>query len=228
MAKQIDIELVASKVIQDRFWAKVDMSGDCWIWTGDKNENDYGVLYLKESPFYAHRISWAIAHKEDPARMMVCHTCDTPSCVRDSHLFLGTAWDNNTDMINKGRGRWLSGQSQPLAKFTDSDVLHVRNLYATGKYTTQDLSSMYAVDNTTIHSILLGKSYRSAGGPLVETTRSLYGENHHLAKLTDDKVIQIRSLHVGGTSQNRLSKLFGVSRQAISMIVKGETWKHVG
>jgi hypothetical protein len=34
---------------------------------------------------------------------MVLHTCDTRGCINIEHLFLGTAQDNTTDMVNKGR-----------------------------------------------------------------------------------------------------------------------------
>lgn len=48
-----------------------------------------------------------------------------------------------------------------------------------------------------------------------------------LAKLTDDKVRQIRILHRGGMNACAISRQFGVTDGAIRFIVKGKTWKHV-
>lgn len=42
---------------------------------------------------------------EPPEGICVLHTCDTPGCVRPSHLWLGTQLENIADRESKGRGR---------------------------------------------------------------------------------------------------------------------------
>ena len=98
-------ELRAS--LEARFWAKVDVTGDCWLWTGAKNHQGYGRVQLGrrgEGVIRAHRLAWQLANGDSiPSGMFVCHTCDTPSCVRPSHLWLGTRLDNMRDCARKGR-----------------------------------------------------------------------------------------------------------------------------
>lgn len=53
------------------------------------------------------------------------------------------------------------------------------------------------------------------------------GENKPQAKLTDDKVRQIRQMHREGWSIARLAKEFGVGVSTMNQVVKGITWKHV-
>ncbi len=92
--------------LAERFWAKVDKSGDCWLWTGAKTGRGYGAINVLASGKFghAHRVSWEMANGiAPPAGMSVCHHCDVPACVRPSHLFLGTAKDNAQDMVAKGR-----------------------------------------------------------------------------------------------------------------------------
>ena len=88
---------------EERFWSKVDTSGECWIWTACKNNSGYGQFSLKGRPQLAHRISWMFANGDIPPGLCVLHRCDTPACVRPDHLFLGNHADNMRDRNEKGR-----------------------------------------------------------------------------------------------------------------------------
>ena len=63
-----------------------------------------------------------------PENMCVCHTCDTPLCVRLCHLFLGTHLDNMQDMEGKGRKSVLRGEQHGRAMITTSDATRVKTL----------------------------------------------------------------------------------------------------
>lgn len=97
----------------ERFWANVDKDGPvpehmphlgpCWVWLGRRRAKGYGV-FLRGSD--AHHFSWVVHNGPVPARLWVLHRCDNPSCVRPSHLFVGTPSDNVQDMLAKGRGHY--------------------------------------------------------------------------------------------------------------------------
>lgn len=53
------------------------------------------------------------------------------------------------------------------------------------------------------------------------------GERQHLAKLTADKVAEIRRLYAAGESQDSIAKRYGVSQRNISAVVRRQSWKHV-
>lgn len=90
-----------------RFWKYVDTSGECWEWTGARNDCGYGVLKTcdKQSKMTrAHRFAWEVAHAvEIPEGMFVLHSCDNPPCVRPDHLRLGGYKENIRDMLERGR-----------------------------------------------------------------------------------------------------------------------------
>lgn len=94
---------------RERFWTKVDRSGECWIWTGarvksSRNPVGYGSFApTRTNTQLAHRVSYEWACGPIPFGLWVLHHCDNPPCVRPDHLFLGTAAHNAADMVAKGR-----------------------------------------------------------------------------------------------------------------------------
>jgi len=94
-----------------RFFEKVRVpSADpnvCWEWMAAMDRDGYGRINAggrDEGELRAHRIAWEIANGPIPASIIVCHKCDNPSCVRPSHLYVGTIADNQRDMAARRRG----------------------------------------------------------------------------------------------------------------------------
>ena len=121
----------------ERFWAKVDKSGECWLWTGWVTNRGYGCLHVCGRDVLAHRFSFELEFGPFPHEQLGLHHCDNPPCVRPYHLFLGTAADNTADMIAKGRHGMAihpervvkQGEAHGCAVLTNSDVLSIRSRY---------------------------------------------------------------------------------------------------
>ena len=109
------------------FWAKVNKSGECWLWTGTRTTNGYGRVGCGEKKLRAHRVAWSLMNGPIPAGSFVCHHCDVPLCVNPAHLFLGNAKSNVEDMIAKSRRGDTGGSLNGRAKLTDADVEEVRD-----------------------------------------------------------------------------------------------------
>jgi hypothetical protein len=83
---------------------KVDPVTGCWLWQAGRDKDGYGVVQYKRRSMRAHRAAWlAWRGGEIPKGFVVCHHCDTPACIRPSHLFCGTVSDNTRDAFSKGR-----------------------------------------------------------------------------------------------------------------------------
>lgn len=80
--------------------------GPCWLWTAATNSSGYGCLRVRGVLLLAHRVMWKLAHgRAAPVDREVLHRCDTPACVRPSHLWIGTHAQNMADAKRKGRAR---------------------------------------------------------------------------------------------------------------------------
>ena len=151
--------------ISERFWSKVDRSGGpdaCWEWTGAKN-NGYGWFKCDGKSRRASRVVWELEHGDIPGGLLVCHHCDNRACVNPAHLFLGTALDNNLDMIRKLRDgprvhpeRRPRGERHGCAKLACSDVEDIRRRYARGGISQGALAQVYSVSQSNVWKIVNG------------------------------------------------------------------------
>jgi hypothetical protein len=111
--------------LESRLNAKLDKSGDCWVFTGAKSQG-YGLIwagrtgkpsdvgyYNQRSLTPAHRAAYELWVGPIPEGMVICHKCDNPPCCNPDHLFLGTYVENMQDCSKKGRtgNRFKSRQS---------------------------------------------------------------------------------------------------------------------
>lgn len=100
--------------IEERFWKKVEkqttvtsghVSTPCWLWTGGKDKQGYGRVWLNGKLVTAHHVSLNLACIGIPEGLLACHHCDNPSCVNPEHIFFGDHSDNGKDAQRKGRIR---------------------------------------------------------------------------------------------------------------------------
>lgn len=142
-----------SRRIEVRFYSRIEVTDDCWLWTGPKNAKGYGYLGRggRGAPkVLAHRLMWELVQGSIPNGMRVLHRCDNPPCVRPSHLWIGTQAENLADMTAKGRAR-RNGQ----AKLDKESVAAIRN--ATGSI--REIAPQFGVAYSTVARIRRGESY---------------------------------------------------------------------
>ncbi len=143
------------QLVKDRFWSKVDKTGDCWEWTAGKFNNGYGSFCMNGSDIGAHRASIMLSGIDIPAGMQVLHHCDNPGCVRQSHLFIGTAADNIKDMIAKDRH--ARGRMFKDTKLNIDKVREILQLKGTMPY--RKIADHFGVCHSTISHIMNGRNW---------------------------------------------------------------------
>ena len=147
------------KTIEERFFAKVCKTDNCWIWTGGvagrRNCKHGTIRRSKTEKVYAHRLSWEIHFGDIPGGLEVLHKCDNPVCVRPDHLFLGTQGDNNQDRERKGRSAIFHGENNPRRKLSLEDVGEIRKSSSSNV----SLAKQYGVTDVMISRIRSGKAW---------------------------------------------------------------------
>lgn len=116
----------------NEFLRSMPVTDDCVLWPFGILPNGYGSAYLDGKTIGAHRLSFMIHCGEIPKGMYVLHSCDNPTCCNPRHLRAGTPLDNMQDKVNRGRLVVPRGEQSRHAKLTESDVIEIRKLYASG------------------------------------------------------------------------------------------------
>jgi len=141
----------------ERFFDKVlpEPNSGCWLWTGAVNSKGYGSFSLDGKLMTAHRASWLIHKRRGTGGLMICHRCDTRTCVNPDHMFLGTNTDNQRDSIQKGRRPPTSGEMNPRARLSESDAVAILQDTRTQKV----IAAQYGVSTSTVAMIKSGRNW---------------------------------------------------------------------
>lgn len=80
--------------LPERYWAKVQQTPTCWLWTAAKSEG-YGNFGIGRSRTQrAHRLAWLTLVGDIPSGMVVDHTCRVRACVNPAHMHIVTRKQN--------------------------------------------------------------------------------------------------------------------------------------
>jgi len=158
LSRRLRVVLFTAALIA-RFWSKVVRTSDpdgCWLWGDSCNAGGYGHFTLRGRWYRAHRVMYELVFGPIPQGKVVCHRCGVRSCVRPSHLFVGSQRDNIRDAVGKGRA--ARGELNGQAKLTAADVRRIRTMLAAGRRQS-DIASLFGVRRTEISRIATGSRW---------------------------------------------------------------------
>jgi hypothetical protein len=73
------------KFTEERFWALVDKTGSCWVWTGSVNATT-GYGRAGSMGASTHAISWSLLRGPVPEGLQLDHLCRVRICCNPDHL----------------------------------------------------------------------------------------------------------------------------------------------
>jgi len=143
----------------ERFWRYVSKGESCWLWTGTKDKDGYGMLSGKKpdgkrTQLRPHRISYELHIGEIPCGVFVLHKCNNPACVNPEHLYSGTHNENMKDRIDAGH--YSVGEKHPNAKITESIA---REILAS-KQPAKIMAEKFGISESQIKNIRRGEQWK--------------------------------------------------------------------
>ncbi len=169
--------------LSEIFSSKLAEKGECWVWTPQSLMLSHeGVRYVPR------RLAYILTHGEIPAGQRVLVNCGTVECCNPAHLELGAA----------------SGGRRRRHALTKGQMISVRKMYASGKWTQTALAKKFRVNQFTISRVVNSTGFR----------RGL-----------DDA--QVRSIRQDGRMYKQIGKDYGIKTCAVYRIKRRTTYTDV-
>ncbi len=142
------------RTVEERFWKKVDKSGECWLWTAGLDRCGYGKFRLEKKLVKTHRLSleWSLG-RPIGAGLVARHKCRNRNCVNPEHLEEGTYSENSQDRVRDGTSN--RGTKHPKCKLSEEQVLAIR----ADPRTLRVIAAEYGISWNIVGRIKTGKTW---------------------------------------------------------------------
>lgn len=197
-----------SELELNRFMNKVHVepNSGCWLWSGTckrggSRGSGYATITVRGITKKASRVSYAHFKEFFPKELFILHSCHTKECVNPDHLRTGTHTDNMLD-------RKISGRTAK-AERSGLNVHPEKRLFGDANPSRKNPEK-------------LARGTRN--GSYTHPEKRRREENHGMAKLNREQVLEIRS---SSDTYEKIATLYKVSKSLISAIKNRRLWKGI-
>jgi hypothetical protein len=128
-------DLPARPTAEERFWAHVEKTENCWLWTAGCDAHGYGQFGIGRKVIYVHRFAYELLIGPIPATYRIDHRCHNTVCVNPQHLRLATIKQNAENMRAARRDSTTGIRGiTPFSGRWRAEVRHNRRNYHVGVF----------------------------------------------------------------------------------------------
>lgn len=132
------------------FWSKIDRKSkdECWLWL-PSCKRGVPTIKINRIMYFASRIAFYLVNKYDPGNKLVLHTCNTPKCMNNDHMYLGDHSDNAYDRYSDGSPPVIGN-----CRINLNVAKEIRRLNRISNLTQKEIGELFHVNNQTVSAIL--------------------------------------------------------------------------
>lgn len=127
--------------LEERFWSKVDTTGDCRLWTASRTKKGYGRFNVQGKLIPAVRVAWELLIGEFPKELVPDHLCRNPPCVN-----VGNHIEPVTRKENSRRGFSLQAINARKTHCPQGHPYDEKNTYRWSGNNTRDCRACHRVE----------------------------------------------------------------------------------
>lgn len=208
------------------------MRGKFRLIKGTVNIHGYRQFWLtKESkviPCYGHRLVLGSFVGAALDGTQGCHFDGDRTNNRLSNLRWDTVAKNHAD--KKRHGTSNEGEKHALTKLNDSNVVEMRALYLSGKFSSAALARKYGIAKVVACNAIAGRTFKHIAGEIgikdgYKNRRfSTKSEDNANAKLTMALASEIRDAYKKGAKSVDLATIYGVGKSTINRVLRMDTF----
>jgi len=113
--------------VMGRLLARIDASGDCWLWTGAKSggpRGGYGQLVIMGKQHNASKVLWELLYDVQlGADIVLDHLCQNRPCVNPAHLEPVTRVENVRRGVRHGTATFTPNPARLVVTMEDFAVV---------------------------------------------------------------------------------------------------------